>query len=123
MSIAQDLRPSLSTAILFAYVFFAQFISVLYAVRAIEVPASYDLLGSLAFLWLIWWWLRSDSIENGVSWPLDLGFFLTFAWIFIIPFHLFKTRGFRGLIGVFAYIVFSYAGYFAALILSWLIWQ
>ena len=97
-------RISPPTIVLFAYTFFAQFISVLYADRHIELSIYLDLLGRVAFLWIIWWWLKEDSRKTGVTWPLDLGMFLAIAWIFVLPYHLIKTRGSRGLLGIIYFV-------------------
>jgi hypothetical protein len=55
----------------------------------------------------MWLWLISDSREHGISWPMDMGMFLYVAWIFVIPYHLFRTRGFSGVVPILM-VVFAF---------------
>jgi len=41
-------------------------------------------------------WLERDAHRTGVGAVLDLGFFLWFAWLVVIPWYSWKTRGSRG---------------------------
>ena len=105
----------MSTAIvLLVYVFLAQFVEGLYAVREIEMPYSTFFLSRLAFVWLVWWWLREDSRRRGVTWMLDLGMFLMIAWPLLLLYHLFKTRGWAGLIPILWFILALLCGSVAA---------
>ena len=56
-------------------------------------------------LWIFGWWLRSDSRKRGIILVYDLGFFLGIAWPLVMPYYLLKTRGARGLLIIFGFIV------------------
>ncbi len=101
---------------LLVYVFLLQFVEGLYAVRQIEMPVSTFFLSRLAFVWLIWWWLREDSRRRGVTWMLDLGLFLMIAWPLLLPYHLFKTRGWAGFIPILWFFLAVLCGAAAAAI-------
>ncbi len=104
--------------IFFVYLFFYQFTFSLYEARQLELPDGLEILSGLAFVWLIWWWLRDDSRKRNIQWMLDLGFFLILAWIFILPYHLFKTRGFAAFIPILFFIFVLISAYAAAEIVS-----
>lgn len=92
------------TIVFLVFTFLSQFIGTLYLAREIALPAVFEFLYSFASIGLICWWMRDDSRRAGVSWPLDLGMFLYAAWLVIVPYHLFKTRGLRGFYGIFAFL-------------------
>jgi hypothetical protein len=51
---------------------------------------------ALALYWAMGWWFVNDSQEYGVKWNdnyIDMGLFLYLAWVFILPYYLFKSRG------------------------------
>lgn len=52
----------------------------------------------LAFYWALSWWFINDSRKHGIPWIdkyMDMGMYLYVAWIFIIPYYLFRTRGWK----------------------------
>lgn len=122
MSISNSYRLATPTKALFAFVFVAQFVTTLYSAREIALPLFFDFLYPFASLWLICWWLREDSRRTGVTWPIDLGMFLYIAWIFILPYHLFRTRGLKGFLGIFSFIGILIAAWVAAAIVGILLW-
>ncbi len=100
--------------IFFAYLFISQFTTSLYEARQVELPNGLEILSGLAFVWLIWWWLRDDSRKRNIQWMLDLGFFLILGWVFILPYHLFKTRGLSAFIPILFFILVLISAYAAA---------
>lgn len=92
------------TGLLWIFLVTTQIVSGIYLSRGIEPPAPYTLLHTIGFLWIIGWWLQKDSQKHGVKWVFDLGFFLTIAWPFIMPYYLFKTRSVRSLLTVLAFV-------------------
>lgn len=107
------LKPAITTVALLAFLIIGQIIEIVYAINGGPPPEVFEFLYPFAFLGLVCWWLQKDSTRTGVNWPLDMGMFLYQAWIFVLPYHLLKTRGIRGLIdlGVFA----------AALVAAWIL--
>lgn len=104
-----------------AFVVFAQVTSVLYFAYELELPSTFDVWHALGFWGILCWWLREDSKKYGVGWVLDMGFFLYVAWIFILPYHLFKTRGVRAFTTILLFIAIFVAANLLSLIVYWLI--
>ena len=92
------------TVLLYSFVVITQFAQGLYLGQRIEAPGLYTLLHWAAQLWIIGWWVRTDSRQRGAMWVYDLGFFLCIAWPFILPYYLVKTRGAKGLLVILAFI-------------------
>lgn len=111
------------TKMLFALTFFSGFVSTFYAAWEMRPPVLIDVLMPITYAWILWWWLTVDSKRSTVKWPkTDLGFFIYVAWFAILPFHLFKSRGFRGAFGILGFIGFYLAGWLAAIILIYAVW-
>jgi len=100
------------TVLLYSFVIITQFSYGLYAGWQMEAPPGYTLLHWAAQLWIIGWWLRSDSRRRNVAWVYDMGFFLCIAWPIVMPYYLLKTRGAKGLLVILGFI----AAYFTAAI-------
>jgi len=49
---------------------------------------------------------------------LDLGMFLFIAWVVLLPYHLFKTRGLKAFIPILAFILTILCGIVAAAVVS-----
>src|SRR5712691_5941935 len=92
------------TGLLWIFLVTAQIVSGIYLSRGIEPPGAYRLLHTIGFLWIIGWWLQKDSQKHGVKWVFDLGFFLTIAWPFIMPYYLLKTRSVSALLTILAFV-------------------
>jgi hypothetical protein len=97
------------TVLLYSFVVITQFAHGLYLGQQIEAPGLYTLLHWAAQLWIIGWWLRTDSRKHGVVWVYDLGLFLCIAWPLVVPYYLVKTRGAKGLLVILA-VIGAYVG-------------
>jgi len=97
------------TALLYAFVLITQFGYGLYLGLQMEAPGAYTLLHWAAQLWIIGWWLRTDSRKRGIVWVYDLGFFLCIAWPLFMPYYLVKTRGPKGLLVILSFVA-AYVG-------------
>jgi len=78
----------------------------------------------LAFYWALTWWFVVDSSKQGDGWTgghLDMGMFLYIGGIFIIPYYLFKTRGWKALYTIGLFLGAIYGAYIAGAIISLLI--
>ena len=106
-------RIATPTALLYVFVVSAQIVSGVYSAGGLEPPEPFTLLYALGFLWVVGWWMQSDSRGRGVGWVLDMGLFLYIAWPVILPYYLLKTRGAKGLLAI---LIFAgvYAGAFLA---------
>jgi len=107
-------RVASPTTLLYTFVVVTQIAYGIYAGYQIEPPGAFTLLYPLARLWIIGWWLRTDSRKRGVPWVYDLGFFLYVAWPLIMPYYLVKTRDAKGLVVVFGFV----GAYVAALLVG-----
>jgi hypothetical protein len=107
-----------ATIALLAYTFCGQLVMLLYDAWAMPLPAVFEILYSLGFLWVVGWWFVEDCRSTGDSWPLDMGMFLYTAWMFVIPYYLFKTRGIKGFAGILAFVGVNLAAWLVTLIVA-----
>ncbi len=91
-------------ALLYTYLILTSMALGSYRARGVEAPDAFAVILPLGYLWIVGWWLLTDSRERGVAWPWDLGLFLHIAWPFIMPYYLLKTRGLRGLLVVLIFV-------------------
>ncbi len=99
--VARTLSP---TVLLYTFVVITQFAYGIYFGQQTYAPGAYTLLHWAAQLWIIGWWLRTDSRKRGVVWVYDLGFFLCIAWPIVMPYYLVKTRGVKGIFVVLGFV-------------------
>ena len=88
-------RISIQIIILLVFIVTIQTIEGFYAVYGFEPPGAFVLLRHIIWFWLIGDWFMKDSKKHKVNWAFDMGFFLLMSWPILIPFYLFKTRGFK----------------------------
>jgi hypothetical protein len=86
--------------LLYVYLIITSLAQGVYSASGIEAPAGFTLLYPIGYLWIVGWWLRTDSRKRRIAWVYDMGLFLNIAWPFIMPYYLFKTRGTRGLLAI-----------------------
>jgi hypothetical protein len=111
-------KPSIYFAL---FLFIAQFINGLKTAQTGGYSSSSYIWFVLAFFWALSWWLNNDSKEYDIKWfdkYMDMGMFLYIGWIFLTPYYLFKTRGWKALytIGLFIGV------YFGALIIGTIVY-
>jgi|ERR1043166_1236464 hypothetical protein len=106
------------TVLLYSFVVLTQFAYGVYLGRQMEMPPGFTLIHSATQLWIIGWWLRSDSRERKVVWVYDLGLFLLLAWPFLMPYYLVKTRRARGLLVILGFIGVYIGAALAGIIVS-----
>jgi hypothetical protein len=104
--------------LLYLFVVITQFAYGVYLGAQLELPPAVTLLYWLGFLWVVGWWLRTDSRQRGVASIYDLGFFLYIAWPIVMPCYLVKTRGAKGLLLILAFIVAYVGGAILGIVLS-----
>jgi len=77
-----------------------------------------------ALYWALNWWVIVDLRNHGTNWKygyLDMGMFLYVAGFFIIPYYLFKTRGWKVLYKIVLFLGVIIGAYISGAILSFLI--
>jgi hypothetical protein len=78
--------------------------------QAVYILMHVDPLPTFEFLHLVAlscgtvWWLRAEAKRSGAKALYCEGLLVTVGWIIILPYHLIKTRGVKGLIPLFALI-------------------
>lgn len=92
------------TALLYIFTVLTQLVTGIYLASEQEEPPTFSLLYTIGFLWIIGWWLLTDSRERGVGWVYDMGLFLYIAWPFIMLYYLLKTRGAQGLFVILSFL-------------------
>lgn len=117
------LFPQSQLVLLGILVFVYNFRMGIHSAGGLEPSSAFQFLYTVSFLWLVVWWLRAENRRYAIKPVYCLGLLVGVGWMIIIPYHLFKTRGVRGLIpigaligsllvahvlGVIAYLSFSY---------------
>lgn len=102
------------TVLLYIYLVLSSFALGVYRAHGVEAPDAFVVILPLGYLWIVGWWLRTDSRLRGITWPCDLGLFLYIAWPLLMPYYLLKTRGWRGLPAILIFV----AVYTGALLLG-----
>jgi hypothetical protein len=79
-------------------IFIYNFVSVFYALSGLEPLPTVELLYIAAFPCGVAWWLRSDTHKSDATRMYCQGLMAYTGAIVIIPYHLLKTRGVKGLL-------------------------
>ena len=74
----------------------ANMIAMVYAVRRVEPSSSFLLLYYLGAALVVAYWIIADSRRLGMPASVDQGWFLICAWPICLPYHLYKTRRWKG---------------------------
>jgi hypothetical protein len=109
-------RISAPTALLCVLLVLTQIIVGLYLSRELELPPSFVLLSRLGLMWVLGWWLQTDSRKHSIKWVYDIGLFLYIAWPFIMPYYLFKTRGIKALLTILVFAVIYLGAYLVGVV-------
>jgi hypothetical protein len=89
--------------LLYSFVVITQFAHGVYLGAQLEPPGAFTLLSWLIFLWVVGWWMRTDSGKRGDASVYDMGFFLYIAWPLVMSYYLVKTRRARGLLVILGF--------------------
>jgi hypothetical protein len=76
----------------------------IYNALRLEPSPTFEFLYNGAFLCGVVWWLRVEAKSSPVSRTYCAGLLVGIGWLFIIPYHLLRTRGIKGLVPLFALI-------------------
>ena len=70
----------------------------------LDPPPSLEFLYTAIFVCGVVWWLRAEIQSSAATRMYCAGLLAYTAWPIIIPYHLLKTRGLKGLLPLFALI-------------------
>ena len=90
----------------------------IYFARGLEPLPTVEFLYTAGFLCGVVWWLRAEATSSPVARTYCEGLLVAIGWIIIIPYHLLKTRGVKGLIPLFALIFTFIASYVLAAVVA-----
>jgi hypothetical protein len=83
--------------------FLTNFSAVLYTLAGRDEPGLASLMATIAAGSALYFWLYRDMRRYGISYGLDLGYFIFLASPVLLLYHVFKTRGMAGFktVGIF----------------------
>ena len=90
-------RPSLSFTMLVAAIFVPRIAEGVYSGLGRDVPPALDLLATLWLFMSVAKWFWGYSRAHGVSWPMDMGWFLLLAWFVVVPCYIISRERWKGL--------------------------
>jgi len=76
----------------------------IYVVLGEEPLPTVEFLYTFGFLCGVVWFLKADSQRSEVARVYCPGLIIGIGWLFLLPYHLIRSRGVRGLIPLFALI-------------------
>jgi hypothetical protein len=94
----------------------------IYYFRGLEPLPSFEFLYTAGFLCGVVWWLRVEARTSAIKTVYCLGLFVGMGWPIMIPYHLLKTRGVRGLVPLFGLIGSFLVAYILAAVVNMVFW-
>lgn len=85
--------------------------------------ARHELTSRFALLMAIGFWFRQYSRKYGIGWPLDMGLFLIAASFIVVPYHVLRAEGKRGLPTLAALVALYFGTYGLAVLLSYVLYS
>lgn len=77
---------------------------IIYFALGLEPSPAFEFLYMFGFLCGVVWFLKAESERSAAAGAYCFGVTIGMAWFFLVPYHLLKSRGARGLIPLFAFI-------------------
>ena len=84
--------------LLIVLVFIYNFAVGIYFAQGVELSATVEFLYTSAFICGVVWWLNAETARSTVNALYCRGLLVAIGWLIIVPYHLLKTRGVKGLI-------------------------
>lgn len=97
-------------------VFIYNFGAGVYYAQEMEPLPTVEFLYTSAFLCGVVWWLDAEAGKSAVKPVYCRGLLVSIGWLIIIPYHLLKTRGVKGLIPLVALVGSFVVAHIAAFI-------
>ena len=89
----------------------------LHYASGLEPSLTVEFLYNYGFLCGVVWWLRAEGRKYNLSKLYCDGLLVGFGWPFLVPYHLFKTRGVKGFIPLLGLIGSFVAAYVLTVII------
>jgi hypothetical protein len=80
----------------FALVF--TFAGAVLSLHGLNTSRESEMLWSVCWRLALVWWVYVDRQGRVLGLPFEFDAFVFFAWLFLVPYYLYKTRGVRGLL-------------------------
>lgn len=77
---------------------------IMYFVLGAEPLPTFEFLYMFGFIWGVIWFLRAEAERSAAAHAYCSGVTIGMAWFLLLPYHLLKSRGARGLIPLSALI-------------------
>jgi hypothetical protein len=87
----------LSWVFLIGFLFVAGAARAVYSSHGAGPSARFELLSSFGWCIFLWYWLREQCRRHQVAFPLDLGLFVMWTGIVLVPYYLWRYEHWRGL--------------------------
>jgi|HubBroStandDraft_6_1064221.scaffolds.fasta_scaffold1322982_2 hypothetical protein len=68
------------------------------AKHSVAVPETTGLLESVTFAFILAWWVRADRQARHFDASYEFEALIVFFWFAVLPYYLFRTRRFKGLL-------------------------
>ena len=62
-----------------------------------DTPRNTNQMWAFFFGVLVAWWVYADRRARGVGMPYEFEAFVVFLWPIVLPYYLYRTRGWTGL--------------------------
>jgi hypothetical protein len=63
-----------------------------------DTPRNTSQMWAFVFGVLVAWWVYSDRRARGIGMPYEFEAFVVFLWPIVLPYYLYRTRGWTGLL-------------------------
>ena len=77
---------------------------IIYFILGEEALPTFEFLYTFGFLCGVVWLMKAEEDRSAVARVYCPGITIGLGWLFVLPYHLLKSRGVRGLIPLFALI-------------------
>lgn len=114
-------RKALSWTLLGGFLFIANFARGVYAAHESQPSDRFQLLTTLGFMALLWYWFAQQMESHRPRLPMDMGVFIVVLWFVLVPYYLWRYERWRGLAKVTALVVLYAASWLVAVVTGFLL--
>ncbi len=117
------LRMSIPIATLIILVALGVTVEVILAYHGEAISESTSFLWDVCFAYCVVLWIEKDRKSKSISAPFEYQAFVFFFWPLVVPYYLFQTRGWSGLVQGIGLFAFACLPTIAALVTYFLLWE